>query len=68
MPKKTEKMVYGEECCGMHRAYKGWKMLLVGLLVIGNAMWMVVDWWTFVGVILALAGLWKLIMPMMDCK
>lgn len=49
-------------CCAMHRM-KGVGMLVVGLLILVNVYWPFLDWGTFVGAILALAGLLKLIMP-----
>ncbi len=46
----------------MHKC-KGISMIVLGLLVIGNVYWQVVDWGTFIGGILVLAGFMKLVMP-----
>ena len=53
-----------QECCKMHKKMMGWKMLILGLLVLANSNWDIVNWATFTGGILALAGLMKLMMPM----
>jgi uncharacterized membrane protein HdeD (DUF308 family) len=50
-----------EEMCG-HKG-KGWIMLVLGLLILGNAVYSVVEWSIFIGAIVALAGLAKLLMP-----
>ncbi|MDO8623341.1 MAG: hypothetical protein Q7R52_03770 [archaeon] len=62
MPRK-EKM-NGECCGGKHMKWMGGKMLVLGLLILANAYLIVVDWSVFIGIIVALAGLFKLIMPM----
>jgi len=54
-------MVKGkEECHGMHKK-KGIMVLVLGLLVLANAYWSVLDWSMFVGLILVLVGLKLLI-------
>ncbi|MDD5012480.1 MAG: hypothetical protein PHQ66_02450 [Candidatus Nanoarchaeia archaeon] len=45
----------------MHK-FKGIAMIVLGLLVIGNVYWQVVDWGTFIGVVIALTGAMKLFM------
>ena len=40
---------------------KGIMMLIVGLLVLANAYWMVLGWDYFIGIILVLAGIIKLV-------
>ena len=51
----------------MHKKMMGCKMLVLGLLVLANSYWNVVDWVTFIGGILAIAGLLKLLVPMNMC-
>ena len=57
-----------QECCKMHKKHMGCKMLILGLLILANSSWNIVDWATFIGGIIAIAGLLKLIMPMHKCK
>jgi len=40
---------------------KGTMMLILGLLIVTNAYWSVVTWDYFIGIILVLAGLVKLV-------
>jgi uncharacterized membrane protein HdeD (DUF308 family) len=47
----------------MHKMM-GWKMLVLGVLVLANNYWNVVSWVNFIGGILAIAGILKLIVPM----
>ena len=49
----------------MHQkgCYKGWKMLVLGLLVLANDMYQFMTWWSFVGAIIALKGLLHLVFP-----
>jgi|WetSurMetagenome_2_1015567.scaffolds.fasta_scaffold238227_2 uncharacterized membrane protein HdeD (DUF308 family) len=49
-----------EEMCG-HKG-KGWMMLVLGLLILANAYWSIVDWAVFIGVIVALVGIGKVLM------
>jgi len=44
---------------GMHKG-KGWMMIVLGVLVLLNVYLALVDWATFVGLILVLAGIVKL--------
>jgi len=44
----------------MHLKYKGWKLVILGLLILINFAWINWDWWVFVGVIFVLAGILKL--------
>ena len=46
----------------MHKM-KGWGMIVVGLLVLANVYWPFLDWGTFIGILLVLAGISKLAMP-----
>ena len=67
MPRKIKANVDDakmQECCKMHKKCMGWKMLVLGLLVLANSNWNIVNWATFIGGIIAIAGLLKLIMPM----
>ena len=66
MPKKMDEMK--EEHWKAHKKMMAWKMLILGLLVLANAAWNVVNWANFIGLILAIAGLSKLIMPCKCCK
>ena len=43
--------------------YKGVGMLVLGLLIAANAYWVILDWATFIGALLVLGGLLKLLMP-----
>lgn len=47
----------------MWHKYKGAGMLVLGLLVLANAYWEVLDWGLFFGALLVLGGLLKLFMP-----
>ena len=50
---------------GMHKMMMGWKMLILGGLVLWNAYWPMLSWDAFIGWVLVLAGVLKLIiMPM----
>lgn len=42
---------------------KGVMALILGLLILANAYWSIVSWAYFVGIIIALAGLIKIVMP-----
>jgi len=44
----------------MHMKYHGIKMIILGILIILNQIYRIVDWATFIGVVLVLAGLFKL--------
>ncbi len=48
----------------MWHKYKGTGMLVLGLLILANAYFAVADWWTFFGVLLAVGGFLKLVLPM----
>lgn len=50
-----------EKWKGMHKG-KGWMMLVLGVLVLLNVYALALDWATFIGIILVLAGLVKLAM------
>jgi len=46
-----------------------WKVLLLGLLILANTYWMLVTWDYFIGIVLVLTGLLKMIMPKyMHCR
>lgn len=47
----------------MGKPHKMWgvKMLVLGLLVLANAYWAFVEWPNFIGILLVLGGLWKLV-------
>lgn len=48
-------------CC-MHKG-KGIAMALLGLLVLGNVYWPMVTWPTFIGALLVILGILKMLMP-----
>jgi len=48
---------------GKHKKKMGVMLFILGILVLINAQWSVVSWSIFVGLMIALAGLVKLIMP-----
>lgn len=50
-----------------HMRMHAWKMLVLGLLVLANTYWQVMTWDYFIGGILTLAGLWKVLMPCKEC-
>ncbi len=47
---------------------KGVKALILGLLVLANVQWSIVSWGAFVGIILILAGLVKLMSSSCECE
>jgi len=49
--------------CQCHHKGKGGMMLVLGLLVLANAYWSVLSWAMFIGVVLVLGGLCKMLMP-----
>ncbi|MBW2995880.1 hypothetical protein KY332_01130 [Candidatus Woesearchaeota archaeon] len=56
-------MAKAPDMMAMHKMYmkaKGTTMVIIGILVVLNQMYSVLDWATFVGVVLILAGLAKL--------
>ncbi len=48
----------------MHKRKKGLWFLIAGLLIMGNAYWNWMNSFMLIGILVALDGLWKLIMPM----
>ncbi|VVB79772.1 Uncharacterised protein [uncultured archaeon] len=52
-----------EGCCKGHKMWWGIKALVLGLLVLGNTYWQVMGWDMFIGWILVLGGLLKLVIP-----
>jgi uncharacterized membrane protein HdeD (DUF308 family) len=58
MPKKE--MMH--EDWGKHKKWMGGKLLILGILVLINVYWPMLTWPAFVGWVLVLAGVWKLIM------
>ena len=63
MPGRVKKIEMNEEHCREHKRKKGFMILILGLLILGNASWMVVGWDVFIGLVLSIAGLCKLLMP-----
>lgn len=59
----AKQMMMNDEMWKKHMKWHGWKMLILGLLVLANVYWPTVDWITFVGIILVVGGLMKLMMP-----
>jgi len=51
----------------MHKKMMGCKMLVLGVLVLANNYWKVVDWTAFIGGLLVIAGVMKMIAPMHGC-
>ena len=62
MPRKRRGAVKKEQ--SHHKKNKGLGMLVLGLLVLANAYWNVMTWGYFVGIVLILASLAKMIMHM----
>ncbi len=56
-------MAKEKEYCCEHKKEHGAIALIIGLLILANAMWSIVNWPVFVGIIVALCGLVKLLMP-----
>ena len=55
-----------EECkCECHKGgkFKGLGALILGLLVLGNGYWSVLSWDKFIGLLLVLIGVIKLLKP-----
>ena len=69
MPRKMSKdmMAMHGDHHGMHKGM-GLKMLILGLLVAANSYWNVVDWGIFIGAMLAIGGICKMIMCGACCK
>ena len=42
---------------------RGWKKLVLGLVVLANVYWPFAEWATLIGILLVLGGLMKLVMP-----
>ena len=57
-----------EEHWKAHKKMMAWKMLVLGLLVLANSAWGVVSWTNFIGILLAIAGILKLLGPCCKCK
>lgn len=51
----------------MHKKMMGWKMLIVGVLVILNAYFNVFNWANFIGLLLVIGGIMKLTMSENCC-
>jgi len=51
----------------MHKKMMGCKMLVLGALILANNYWGIVSWANFIGGVLAIAGVLKLIMSC-GCK
>ena len=49
-------------CCTMHKG-KSIAMIILGLLVLGNVYWPMMGWGAFIGWVLVIAGLLKMVMP-----
>jgi uncharacterized membrane protein HdeD (DUF308 family) len=52
----------------MHKKRMGCKMLVLGVLVLANSYWGIVSWTNFIGGILVIAGLVKLVGHPCKCK
>lgn len=52
----------------MHKKMMGCKMLVLGALVLANAYWNIFNWANFIGWILVIAGLVKLVGYSCKCK
>jgi uncharacterized membrane protein HdeD (DUF308 family) len=50
------------ECCKGHKG-KGFLVLVLGALVLGNVYWFMLSWPVFFGWLLVLAGFLKMLMP-----
>lgn len=59
----AKEMMMDEGMMKKHMKMHAWKMLILGLLVLANVYWLMVNWFSFVGIILVLAGLMKMFMP-----
>ena len=57
-----------ECCCEHHRRYGGLKMVILGLLVLGNIQYAWLGWPAFIGALIALAGAGQLLTPMGRCR
>jgi uncharacterized membrane protein HdeD (DUF308 family) len=52
-----------EKDMAKHMKMHGWKMLVLGVLVMLNAAYAFMQWSSFIGLLLVLVGLKKLLMP-----
>ena len=71
MPRKIKANVDDakmQECCKMHKKCMGWKMIVLGALVLANSYWNVLSWANFIGWIVVIGGVVKLTKPMKCCK
>jgi len=71
MAKKAKKMddvKMMEEHIKMHKKCMGWKMIVLGALVLANSYWNVLSWANFIGWIVVIGGVVKLTKPMKCCK
>jgi len=57
-----KKMMMNKKMMQMKCMYMALGMIVLGALILANVYWTVVDWPTFVGTILILAGFIKLLM------
>jgi len=55
------------EMYGKHMKHKGLIILILGVLILVNAYYAVVGWAIFIGAILVVAGLLKLVIPHKPC-
>jgi len=57
----------GCSCCGSRRGMRGHGVMaiILGLLILGNVYWPTLSWWAFVGALLIIAGIAKM---MHKCK
>lgn len=53
-------------CEGVYKRHTLW-MLILGILILGNALWVTVTWPVFIGAFLVLVGLAKLVWPCNCC-
>lgn len=61
-----KEMMMDEEHSGMHKKMMkmiGCKMLVLGILVLGNVYWPMLTWPAFIGWVLVVAGISKLAFP-----
>ena len=65
MKSGTRSMSMGGSCpCGgMCSRCKGWVRFLAGLVLVANGYWNFADWWMLVGILVALGGLMRILMP-----
>lgn len=64
---KDTKSMKGDMYCTCAGGYchrcKSWKLLILGLIVLANTMWMFINWGYLAGILLVVGAIAKMFMP-----